>query len=67
MEYYGYTKDSALLVASLLDVIYAVIFLCGILVMRYGQTHRINKRKQGSATIASYSIQARLPPTCLPP
>ncbi len=62
--YYGYRKETLLLVSSLLDVSYVVIFLITVLVMRITQG-RMNKRERAeNVTIGRFSVLvSRMPRT----
>ena len=59
VSYYGYSRDSAMLAASLLDVVYVTIFLACVLIMRYGQQRRVAATKAGKVTLGRYSLLVR--------
>lgn len=56
ITYFGYSKDSALLVSSMLDVAYMGFFLCACFMIKSAQSARVKKRRQGEITIGKYSV-----------
>lgn len=56
ITYFGYSKDSALLVSSMLDVAYMAFFLAACFMIKAAQLSRVHKRRHGEISIGKYSV-----------